>query len=189
MITITIFCDFCQFAMKKNWHFSQKPNVMITFLQKLAIVWEKTPIFRQLFWRIYFKKFKTSVPDWTNFCLLGRCYDHNFLRFLTNFRWKKLAFFSKTNVLITFLQKLAIILVKNGNFSPIFFGECILKFKTSVPDWANFRLLGDSLLWVVFVRISRQVSQIIWLLFPQQKWIFTKNGLGYISGIASGHPD
>jgi hypothetical protein len=35
----------------------------------------------------------------------GRCYDHNFSAILANFRRKKLAFFSKTNVMIKFLQK------------------------------------------------------------------------------------
>jgi hypothetical protein len=36
----------------------------------------------------------------------GRCYDHNFLRFLPIFS-EKIAFFSKTNVMIKFLHKLA----------------------------------------------------------------------------------
>jgi hypothetical protein len=35
----------------------------------------------------------------------GRCYDHNFLRlFFANFRRKKMAFFSKTNVMIIFFK-------------------------------------------------------------------------------------
>jgi hypothetical protein len=38
----------------------------------------------------------------------GRCYDYNFLRFLLIFG-KKLAFFSKTNVVINFFQKLAVV--------------------------------------------------------------------------------
>jgi hypothetical protein len=37
----------------------------------------------------------------------GRCYDRNFLRFLT-FSGKKLAFFSETNVMINFLNNLAL---------------------------------------------------------------------------------
>jgi hypothetical protein len=44
------------------------------------------------------------------FCRLsirGRCYDHNFLRFSTIFG-KKLAFFSKTNVMIKILHNLAL---------------------------------------------------------------------------------
>jgi hypothetical protein len=37
----------------------------------------------------------------------GRCYDHNFLQFLPIFG-EKLAFFSKTNVMIKFLHNLAL---------------------------------------------------------------------------------
>jgi hypothetical protein len=36
-VMITIFCDFCQFSAKKLAFFS-KTNVMIKFLQKLAVV-------------------------------------------------------------------------------------------------------------------------------------------------------
>jgi hypothetical protein len=53
----------------------------------------------------------------------GRCYDHNFLRFSA----KKLAFFSKTNVMIKVLHNLALFRVKNANFFAEFFGENILK--------------------------------------------------------------
>jgi hypothetical protein len=38
----------------------------------------------------------------------GRCYDHNFLRFLTIFG-EKMAFFSKTNVMIKILHYLALV--------------------------------------------------------------------------------
>jgi hypothetical protein len=38
----------------------------------------------------------------------GRCYDHNFRRFLPIFG-KKLAFFSKTNVMIDFFQNSALL--------------------------------------------------------------------------------
>jgi hypothetical protein len=44
----------------------------------------------------------------------GRCYDHNFLRFLPNFG-KQLAFFSKTNIMIKILHNLALFGVKNAN--------------------------------------------------------------------------
>jgi hypothetical protein len=60
-----------------------------------------------------------------------RCYDHNFRRFYP-FSAKKLAFFSKTNVMITILQKLALFCVKNANIFDKFFGENILKIITSV---------------------------------------------------------
>jgi hypothetical protein len=49
----------------------------------------------------------------------GRCYDHNFWRFLTIFG-KKLAFFSKTNVMIKILHNLPMFWVKNANFFAIF---------------------------------------------------------------------
>jgi hypothetical protein len=42
-------------------------------------------------------------------------YDHNFLRFLTIFG-EKLAFFSKTNVMIKILHNLALFFVKHANF-------------------------------------------------------------------------
>jgi hypothetical protein len=46
------------------------------------------------------------------------------------FSAKKLAFFSKTNVMINFFQNLALFGVKNAKF----FGENILKIITSVPE-------------------------------------------------------
>jgi hypothetical protein len=44
-----------------------------------------------------------------------------------------MAFFSKTNVMVNFLQNLALFRVKNAIFCR-FFGENILKIITSVPD-------------------------------------------------------
>jgi hypothetical protein len=38
---------------------------------------------------------------------------------------EKLAFFSKTNVMITFLQKLAVVKAKNANIFTKYFGETI----------------------------------------------------------------
>jgi hypothetical protein len=46
---------------------------------------------------------------------------------------KKLAFFSKTNVMIKFSQKLAVARAKNANIFAKFFGENIFKIKTSIP--------------------------------------------------------
>jgi hypothetical protein len=62
----------------------------------------------------------------------GRCYDHNFLRFLTIFGEKN-GVFSKTNVMIKLLHNLALFQVKNANFFAKIFGENILKIITSVP--------------------------------------------------------
>jgi hypothetical protein len=61
------------------------------------------------------------------------------------------------------------------------------------PDWANFRPLGDSLLWVFFCENDRNSTN-NWSTFFHCKscpLIFKKNGLGYILGDfftnASGH--
>jgi hypothetical protein len=45
----------------------------------------------------------------------GRCYGHNFLRFFT-ISSKKLAFVSRTNVMIKILHNLALFSVKNATF-------------------------------------------------------------------------
>jgi hypothetical protein len=94
----------------------------------------------------------------------GRCYDHNFLRFFSIFG-EKLAFFSKINVMIKILHNLALFWVKNVNFFAKFFGENILKIITSVPDWANFRVLGGYFLGKFFLKIT-EVSQISGQIFP-----------------------
>jgi hypothetical protein len=57
----------------------------------------------------------------------------------------KLAFFSKTNDMFKFLQKLAVVWTKNANIFAKFFGENILKIITSDPDRASFRALSDCL--------------------------------------------
>jgi hypothetical protein len=62
---ITIFCDFCQFSVKKR-RFSQKNNVMINFLQNLTVVWAKTAnTFAKFFGENIFKIVTTSVPGHT----------------------------------------------------------------------------------------------------------------------------
>jgi hypothetical protein len=49
----------------------------------------------------------------------GRCYDHNFLRFLPIFD-EKMAFFSKSNVMIKNWHNIALFVVKNANFVAFF---------------------------------------------------------------------
>jgi hypothetical protein len=66
------------------------------------------------FFTFFSMKDKLDLNGW------GRCYDHNFLRFC-QFSAKKLAFFSKTNVMIKILHNLALFWVKNANFFAIFF--------------------------------------------------------------------
>jgi hypothetical protein len=51
---------------------------------------------------------------------------------------KKLAFFSKTNVMIQILHNLALFQVKNANFFAKNFGENILKIITSVPGHPDY---------------------------------------------------
>jgi hypothetical protein len=63
------------------------------------------------------------------------CYDHNFLQFSA----KKLAFFSKTNVMIKFLHNLALFWVKNANFFADLFCKNIFKIITSVPGYTNIK--------------------------------------------------
>jgi hypothetical protein len=53
------------------------------------------------------------------------------------FSVKKMAFFSKTNVMIKILNNLALFWVKNANFFAEFFGENILRIITSVPGKTN----------------------------------------------------
>jgi hypothetical protein len=60
------------------------------------------------------------------------CYDRNFLRFLLIFG-KKMRFYSNTNAMIKFLQKLAVACAKPANFYANLFGENIFTIITSVP--------------------------------------------------------
>jgi hypothetical protein len=49
------------------------------------------------------------------------------------------------------------------------------------PDWANFRSLGDCLLWAVFENCRS--SPYFWATFPPHLWLcisFDKNVLGYL---------
>jgi hypothetical protein len=66
--------------------------------------------------------------------VLGRCNDHYYLRFEPFFCENIGVFFSKTNIMINFLNKVTLFLVKNANFVANFFGENIFKITTSVPE-------------------------------------------------------
>jgi hypothetical protein len=62
------------------------------------------------------------------------------------FSAKNLAFFSKTNVMIKFLQKLAVLWAKNANIFAKLFGENIFKIITTVlGEKARQKLLGNRL--------------------------------------------
>jgi hypothetical protein len=82
------------------------------------------------------------IPELASRATRGRCYGHNFLRFLPIFD-KKLAFFSKTIVMIKILHNLA--LSQKRQFFAFFSGENIFKIISPVPDWANFPPMGDCL--------------------------------------------
>jgi hypothetical protein len=77
----------------------------------------------------------------------GRCYDHNFGQFSA----KKMAFFSKTNVMIKFLHKLALFWVKNANYFAMFFGEYISKIITSVPNYVVCEKIAQNGAQPIFV--------------------------------------
>jgi hypothetical protein len=63
------------------------------------------------------------------------------------------------------------------------------------PDWANFRLLGDCLLWVVFVKIA-EIAQLIGQLFYTvkvvhyflQKVVWATFWATFWATNSSGHP-
>jgi hypothetical protein len=85
----------------------------------------------------------------------GRCNDYNFLRFSTIFG-EKMAFFSKTNVMIKILQNLAFLWVKNANFFNEFFGENISKIITSVPGHAAIVCLS----WTYIMFVDLEMGKI-----------------------------
>jgi hypothetical protein len=94
----------------------------------------------------------------------GRCYDHNFLRFLTIFG-ETIGVFLKNQCYDQNFAKFSFVLSQKRQFFTEFFGENIFKIITSVPDCANFRPLGDCLLWV-FLKIAK-VAHNFGPLFPQ----------------------
>jgi hypothetical protein len=71
----------------------------------------------------------------------GRCYDHNFLRFLPIFG-EKMAFFSKTNGMIKILHNLALSWVKNANFLQLFLAKYFKNHnigpRSTLPIWTRW---------------------------------------------------
>jgi hypothetical protein len=129
---ITIFCDFCQFSAKKLAFFTNT-NVMTKFFQNLALSWVKNAnFFRKMFRRNYLKD-RNICPGVvimiTIFC--------DFCQFSA----KKLAFFSKTNVMIKILHNLALFWVKNANFFADFFRRKYFKNRNICPGLADFSLV------------------------------------------------
>jgi hypothetical protein len=67
-----------------------------------------------------------------------------------NFRRKKLAFFSKTNVMIKFFNNLALFSSKMPFFHR-FFGDNIFKNNNNIRRLCDLSAIGDCLLWAVFI--------------------------------------
>jgi hypothetical protein len=92
--------------------------------------------------------------NWIHFCGGYRQGDRGsmlwskFSAIFDNFRRKKIGVFSKTNVIIIFLN--SFVLSQKRQFFRRFFGENIFKIVTSVPDWPNFCPLGNCFHWAVF---------------------------------------
>jgi hypothetical protein len=65
------------------------------------------------------------------------------------FSVKKLEFFSKTNVMIKFLKKLAVVRGKNANIFADFLSKIFLQIITSVPD-CSLRPVLNFVQWLFF---------------------------------------
>jgi hypothetical protein len=61
-----------------------------------------------------------QIFNWCIPLILGSMLWSQFSAIFDNFRRKKLAFFSKTNVMMKLLNNLALFWVKNANFLPIY---------------------------------------------------------------------
>jgi hypothetical protein len=112
-----------------------------------------------------------------------RCFDHNFRDFW-QFSAKKLAFLSKTNVMIKILHNLALFWVKNANFFADFFGENILKIITSVPGPSFVRKIVR--IWVVDSGYSRgrffkQPGVDVMITIFCDFWQFSEKNLAFFS--------
>jgi hypothetical protein len=92
--------------------------------------WSVVP-FDTVFWRENI----SNPPENPIRVTRGRCYGHDFLRFSTIFG-EKLAFFSKTNVMIESLHNLPLFCVKTPILSPKKICENLFLIITSVPEWA-----------------------------------------------------
>jgi hypothetical protein len=119
--------------LKKNYKFTYigslfyKKMFAVVYLKKLA------PQCPNLIWSYVPKCLKIVIMCQVDFSTIfhatwGRCYDHEFLRVSSIFG-EKMAFFSKTNVMIKNYHNLALFWVKNAKF----FGENVSKIITSAP--------------------------------------------------------
>jgi hypothetical protein len=94
----------------------QRNTVPVLLLEEGTFAWVSRAGFAKvynpcIFIFLYFYGLWNLKPSW------GRCYDHNFLRFLLIFGEKNWRFSKKTpNVMIKFFHNLALFWVKNTNF-------------------------------------------------------------------------
>jgi hypothetical protein len=94
---------------------------------------------------------------------LGSMLWSQFSAIFANFRRKKLAFFSKTNVMIKILHNLPMFWVKNANFCN-FFGENILKIVTSYPEMGYMMALNSGLFPWNWISVPQKMKKIIYVL-------------------------
>jgi hypothetical protein len=85
--------------------------IKFCWTMRLTKFWRQSGVFQLLGF-----KAKNKTRD--------RCYDHNFLQFFPIFG-KKLAFFSKTNVMIKIFSWFSFVMSQKRLFFRIFFGENI----------------------------------------------------------------
>jgi hypothetical protein len=90
-------------------------------------------------WLIMQWSIETESTLWACRVTRGRCYDHNFLRFLPIF-CEKIGVFSKTNVMINFLHNLhSFVLSKKHQFFCQIFRR---KYHNTGPRLGDFSTLG-----------------------------------------------
>jgi hypothetical protein len=99
LITIGNFVIFLSTGVSNNLQYSKR-NLLAKLNQDKILI-------RMAFIVTFMHVDNKTKNAANNLCSRGRCYDQNFLRFLTIFSAKKLAFFTKTNVTIKFLRNLA----------------------------------------------------------------------------------
>jgi hypothetical protein len=151
---------FFRLGRKKNWLFCFAANFIIKFIAQLFV---KIAIFRNWFGENlatsrYRKKSLTGTWD--------RCYDHNFLRFLTIFG-EKIGVFLKNQCYDQIFKKLALFSVKNANFLTNFSAKIFKKsYHRSLPTcdaktfWIDrFLNFAASVRVTLFPRLQKFIKQ------------------------------
>jgi hypothetical protein len=84
--------------------------------------------------------------------------------YVENWRWPKV-------VSLAILLKIDQLFLSWIAGSTLEFLQHILYLQSGWPDWANFRAMGDCLLWQVFLKKIAEVTHIVWILFSQLRLI------------------